>query len=159
VELFISRGQGAMDELDLLSTHVLLLNKNGKLVSYGRITLLNFKNLSEELLFRKNLSLAGPTAYISRLDVHPSHQGQGISRLLHEARLKIACAWEVDHEIGWAVGDTPAENLKSLGFRTLDKKQGFRCAWCQSSRKAMLMGLELDYIRIQTLERFAKAAT
>jgi GNAT superfamily N-acetyltransferase len=158
VELFISRGDGVMDELDLLSTHVLLLNKNAQLLAYGRITLLNFKNLPEELLFKKDLSLTGTTAYISRLVVHPSHQGLGISKLIHDARLKIACAWEADYVFGWAVGETPANNLKSLGFRTLEKKQGFRCAWYQTSRNAVLMGLALDHMRMQTLERSPKVA-
>lgn len=158
VELFISRGQGVIDELDLLSTHVLLLSKNTQLVGYGRITLLNFKNLPEELLFKKNLSLTGTIAYISRLVVHPSHQGLGISKLIHAARLKIACAWEADHVIGWAVGDTPADNLKSLGFRTLEKKKGFRCAWYQTRRNAVLMGLDIDHMRMRTLERSPKVA-
>lgn len=159
VELLISRGQGVLDEVDLLSTHILLLNKNSQLVGYGRISLLNSKNLPEELLFNKNFSLAGATAYISRLVVHPSQQGRGISKLIHAARLKIARAWEVEQVVGWAVGDRPANNLTSLGFSPLAKKQGFRCAWYQTSRKAVLMGLELDHLQIQTLEHFAKVAT
>lgn len=148
VELLISRGDGVMDELEPLSTHVLLLSKNSRLVGYGRITLLNSKNLPEELLFKNNFSLAGTTAYISRLVVHPSHQGLGVSKLIHAARLRIACAWDADRVIGWAVGDTPADNLRSLGFSTLLNKKGFRCAWYKTSRNAVLMGLELDQMQM-----------
>lgn len=149
VELLVRRGESVFDELDLLSTHILIFKKPSQLIGYGRISLVSSKSLPEELRGDADLLLECGTAYLSRMVVHPDHQGLGISKMVHGARLKVAQAWRVEQIVGWAVGPRPSDNLSNLGFRPIKIKQGFRCAWYKTSRTALLMAFDLCNVRGQ----------
>jgi GNAT superfamily N-acetyltransferase len=150
VELLVNRGESVIDELDLLSTHILVFKKPSQLIGYGRISLVSSKNLPDELRDDADVMLDGSSAYLSRMVVHPNYQGLGISKSIHGARLKVAQAWGAEQVVGWAVGGRPSDNLSHLGFIQIKKKQGFRCAWYKTSRTAILMAYEVGNLRSQT---------
>jgi len=158
VELLVNRGDSVIDELDLLSTHILVFKKTSQLIGYGRISLVSSKNCPDELRDDGDILLDGSSAYISRMVVHPQHQGLGISKMIHGARLKVAQAWGAEQIVGWAVGGRPSDNLSHLGFRLIKKKQGFRCAWYKTSRTALLMAFEVGNIRGLTPQLVLKMA-
>ena len=155
VKMLVAKGDTVVDELDLLSTHVLLFKKPSQLIGYGRISWLPTISLPMETLQSTQMLTEGTTAYISRLVVHPNFQGLGLAQVIHNRRLEIARAWGADRVVGWAIGEKAKKNLTYLGFRPLHLKEGFQCAWYQTTRQALFMSLEFQELAIRHLPRVA----
>lgn len=145
VQLLVNKGASVIDPLDRLAAHVLAYDTSGVLVGYGRLSFLNGQELPAELSLDAELKDSSILAYMSRLVVHPDYQGQGISKVIHRTRVKLAVAVGAENIFGWAVGDLPTRNLLSLGFQPVKVKQGFQCGWYSTSRRTTLMKLDLTH--------------
>lgn len=140
----------AVDRLDPISTHVLVYSPWGTLAAYGRISILSkiedFELTREELEF---CDIELPSAYFSRLVVHPNFRRHGISKMIHRIRVQIAIQNRCNVIMGSAVGKTAAKILQDMGFEILRDTRGFRCAWYETTRTTYLMSLRLTNFFVQ----------
>jgi GNAT superfamily N-acetyltransferase len=144
VTLLVPKGITALDPLEDSSTHILIVDDKGRLVGYGRVTIITGDKIPEELSGDTSLGNLDKAAYISRLVVHPMFRSKGISKLIHALRLDMAAKYGASEVIGWAVGPLAERNLSTLGFKPIKSKSGFRCPWYKTSRTATLMRLDLQ---------------
>lgn len=145
IQLLVNKGTSVKDPLDRHAAHVLIYDASGVLVGYGRLSFLNGQELPAELSLDEELKNSSILAYMSRLVVHPDYQGQGISKIIHRTRVKLAVAVGAENIFGWAVGDLPTRNLLKLGFQAVKVKQGFQCGWYSTRRRTTLMKLDLTH--------------
>ncbi len=144
VDLLVSLGTSVLDQLDSLSTHVLVRNTENKLVGYGRVAIAT--DLAELRAATRDADIAGPLfplGYISRLVVDPAFRGQGIASLIHTTRIEIARKSGAMTIYGWAVGDKPRAALARAGFSEGTSLCGFTTTWYTTVRKTRLVKLDL----------------
>ena len=155
VQLLVNRGASVKDPLDQHAAHVLVHTTAGVLVGYGRVSFMTGQELPADLSLEPELKNCSILAYFSRLVVNPAYQGQGISKLIHKTRIKLAVAVGAENIFGWAVGDLPTRNLLKLGFQAIKVKQGFHCGWYSTSRRTTLMMLDLTHAKFNHERRAA----
>lgn len=144
VRMSVAPGSSVHDTIDLLSTHVLVLRNRRQLIGYGRVSLLPLTTSTEGIPLKTHATDGGTTAYFSRLVIHPRFQRQGVAKIIHRQRIKIALDLGASQILAWAIGENPKKNLTSFGFKAISKKKGFRCAWYATSRMTALMRLKLE---------------
>jgi GNAT superfamily N-acetyltransferase len=141
VELIVSEIGSVIDPLDQGATHFLGMD-DCNLVAYGRITILQPSlGRLNELPFDMS---AETCAYISRLVVHPSARGRGISGLIDEARISFARAHNVNAIYGCAVGANRQNSLLKAGYQKQSPIPNFDNPWYRTTRNVQLMKLVLS---------------
>lgn len=144
VEILVPPGTSVLDPLDSVSTHVLVRNSENKLVGYGRVAIVFEPEALGSALDEVGSNLSFPLAYISRLVVHPDYQGLGIAQRIHNERINIARAHNIQNIYGWAVGEKPRSALAKAGFTEVKNRRGFATAWYKTPRTTRLVHLRLD---------------
>ena len=144
VELLVSDATSVIDPLDSLSTHILIRNKENKLVGYGRVAIA-FDGAAWSVVPRSAeiTDALLPLAYISRLVVDPAYRGQGIASMIHKIRIEIARTSGASAIYGWAVGEKPRASLAKAGFSEGTCVNGFATNWYTTARKTRLVRLNL----------------
>lgn len=144
VEVIAEDHPPIQDPLDKNAVHVLVTDDKA-LVGYGRLSLF----LTEDDLLSAPAEVPYDTirnkcGYISRLVVHPSARGRGISTLIDETRISIARAYGVQQILGCAVGAVRQGSLAKVGFEKSRAIESFDNPWYRTTRPVRLMVMDLS---------------
>jgi GNAT superfamily N-acetyltransferase len=166
VQVLAQANGGVLDPLDHLSLHVLILDRAGLLVGYGRIAVTQLADSRAEILrelelptYLNAISSETTIAYISRLVVDPAHRGRGIASMIHQTRIKLANHLGADSIYGWAVGEKPRHALSQFGFAEVLERDGFSTPWYRTDRTTRLVKLDLSTAAKSEIETMRMASS